>query len=200
MTPFDTLTSVAVPFGEKNVDTDVIIAARHLHGVSRTGLGAFAFESIRHADPANIFDQPRYAGAAILIAGDGFGCGSSREHAPWALLDRGFRCIIAPGFADIFAGNAYKNGLLLVELPQPEVDRLMVAATRTEFTVDLPRQTVTAPPDAPIRFAMDPFRKACLMAGADEISLTERYGAEIAAYEARRRGERGFLSPQGGER
>jgi 3-isopropylmalate/(R)-2-methylmalate dehydratase small subunit len=195
MIPFSTLTSVAVPFGEKNVDTDVIIAARHLHGVSRTGLGKFVFDSIRQADPANIFDQPRYAEAAILIAGDSFGCGSSREHAPWALLDRGFRCIIAPGFADIFAGNAYKNGLLLIELPQQRVDWLMAAAVRTAFTIDLPGQTIFVPPSDQVAFDIDPFRKACLVGGLDEIALTQGHGDAILGYEARRRRDRPYLHP-----
>ena len=185
MTPFTTLTGIAVPFGEENVDTDVIIPAKYLKAVTRTGLGAGAFESIRAGNPDNIFDAPRNAGAPILIAGDNFGCGSSREHAPWALLDMGFRCVIAPGFADIFAGNAFKNGMLLVELPQDKVDRLMEVAAEAEITVDLESQTVTTPYQDRFAFEIDPFRKACLLNGQDEIALTEAMAPAINAYEVR---------------
>ncbi len=184
MTPFTMLTGIAIPFGEANVDTDAIIPARYLKTVARTGLGRHAFAALR-ADAANIFDQLRHAGAPILIAGDNFGCGSSREHAPWALADMGVRVVIAPGFADIFAGNAYKNGVLLVTLPQPEIDRLMAIALEVELTVDLENQVVTTPFQDRFAFPMDPFRKACLLAGQDEIALTEAEAPAIAAYEAR---------------
>jgi len=184
VTPFTMLTGIAIPFGEANVDTDAIIPARYLKTVARTGLGRHAFAALR-ADAANIFDQLRHAGAPILIAGDNFGCGSSREHAPWALADMGVRVVIAPGFADIFAGNAYKNGVLLVTLPQPEIDRLMAIALEVELTVDLENQVVTTPFQDRFAFPMDPFRKACLLAGQDEIALTEAEAPAIAAYEAR---------------
>ncbi len=184
MQPFRTLTGVAVPFGQENVDTDVIIPARFLKTVTRAGLGQHAFAGLR-ADPANLFDQPRNAGAPILIAGDNFGCGSSREHAPWALADMGFRVVIAPSFADIFAGNAFKNGMLLVALPQDQIDRLLTIADAHEITVDLENQVVTTPFQDRFGFAVDPFRKDCLLNGGDAIALTEAMAADIAAYEAR---------------
>ena len=189
MQAFTTLTGVAVPFGAKNVDTDVIIPARFLKTVTRTGLGKGAFAALRE-DPDNIFDQPRHRGAPILIAGDNFGCGSSREHAPWALADMGFRVVIAPSFADIFAGNAFKNGMLLVALPQAQVDRLMEVAAEHEITVDLENQVVTTPFQDRFGFEIDPFRKHCLLNGLDEIGLTTQMEADIAAYEARLKQER----------
>jgi 3-isopropylmalate/(R)-2-methylmalate dehydratase small subunit len=189
MQAFDTLTGVAVPFGQKNVDTDLIIPARFLKTVERTGLGRGAFAAVRE-DPDNIFDQPRNAGAPILIAGDNFGCGSSREHAPWALADMGFRVVIAPSFADIFAGNAFKNGILLVALPQAQVDRLLEIAPEHEITVDLENQVVTTPFQDRFAFEIDPFRKHCLLEGLDEIGLTTQMERDIAAYEARLRQER----------
>ena len=185
MTPFTTLTGTAVPFGLENVDTDIIIPAKYLKAVTRTGLGRGAFDSIRSADPDNIFDRPRYAGAPILIAGDNFGCGSSREHAPWALTDMGFRAVIAPSFADIFAGNAFKNGMLLVELPQEQVDRLMAVAETDDITIDLENQVVTTPFQDRFAFDIDPFRKHCLLNGLDEIGLTEALTPAIDRYEGR---------------
>ena len=189
MQAFDTLTGIAVPFGAANVDTDAIIPARFLKTVTRTGLGKGAFAALR-AEPDNIFDSPRNAGAPILIAGDNFGCGSSREHAPWALADLGFRAVIAPSFADIFAGNAFKNGMLLVVLPQEQVDRLMEIAAEHEITVDLENQVVTTPFQDRFAFEIDPFRKHCLLNGLDEIGLTTQMDAEIAAYETRLKRER----------
>ena len=189
MQAFDTLTGIAVPFGAANVDTDAIIPARFLKTVTRTGLGRGAFAALRE-NPDNLFDSPRNAGAPILIAGDNFGCGSSREHAPWALADLGFRAVIAPSFADIFAGNAFKNGLLLVVLPQAQIDRLMAIAGEHEITVDLENQVVTTPFQDRFAFEIDPFRKACLLGGLDEIGLTTQMEGEIAAYEARLQRER----------
>lgn len=189
MQAFTTLTGVAVPFGQANVDTDVIIPARFLKTVTRTGLGKGAFAALRE-DPDNIFDQPRNLGAPILIAGDNFGCGSSREHAPWALADMGFRVVIAPSFADIFASNAFKNGMLLVALPKAEVDRLLGIASEHEITVDLENQVVTTPFQDRFAFEIDPFRKTCLLSGLDEIGLTTQMEADIAAYEARLKQER----------
>jgi len=186
MQPFHTLSGVAVPFGNSNVDTDVIVPARFLKTVTRAGLGAHAFATLRE-DPANIFDQPRNAGAPILIAGDNFGCGSSREHAPWALADMGFRVVIAPSFADIFAGNAFKNGMLLVALPQDQIDRLLAVARDHDITVDLENQVVTTPFQDRFAFAVDSFRKDCLLHGRDEIALTEARSADVAAFEARLR-------------
>ena len=189
MQAFDTLTGIAVPFGAANVDTDAIIPARFLKTVTRTGLGKGAFAALRE-DPDNLFDSPRNAGAPILIAGDNFGCGSSREHAPWALADLGFRVVIAPSFADIFAGNAFKNGMLLVVLPQTQIDRLMEIAGEHEISVDLENQVVTTPFQDRFAFEIDPFRKHCLLNGLDEIGLTTQMDDEIAAYEARLRRER----------
>ncbi len=184
MTPFTTVTGVAVPFGTANVDTDVIIPARFLKTITRAGLGRYAFATLRE-DPDNIFDTPRNTNAPILIAGDNFGCGSSREHAPWALADMGFRVVIAPSFADIFAGNAYKNGMLLVALPQDAVDRLLIAAADADVTVDLDSQVVTTAYQDRFPFSIDPFRKAALLDGQDEIGLTLTMAPAIRAYEAR---------------
>jgi len=192
MTPFTTITGVAVPFGVANVDTDVIIPARFLKTITRAGLGVGAFATLRK-NPDNIFDADRNTGAPILIAGDNFGCGSSREHAPWALADMGFRVVIAPSFADIFAGNAYKNGMLLVVLPQDAIDRLMATAD-AEVTVDLEQQMVTTGYQDRFAFAVDPFRKAALLTGQDEIGLTLSMAPAIASFEARLAAERPWLA------
>ncbi len=192
MQPFTTVAGVAVPFGAANVDTDVIIPARFLKTIERAGLGRGAFAGLRE-DRGNLFDQPRYAGAPILIAGANFGCGSSREHAPWALADMGFRVVIAPSFADIFAGNAYKNGMLLVTLPQEQVDRLLAIAVDSSITVDLENQVVTTEYQDRFVFTVDPFRRAALLAGQDEIGLTLTMAPTIAAHEARLAAERPWL-------
>ena len=192
MTPFTTLTGTAVPFGAENVDTDVIIPARFLKTITRSGLGKSAFATLR-ADPDNVFDTARNSGAPILIAGDNFGCGSSREHAPWALADMGFRVVIAPSFADIFSGNAFKNGMLLVVLPQEQIDRLMAVAADEPVTVDLENQVVTTPYQDRFAFAIDPFRKHCLMGGLDEIGLTVAMDADIGRYESRIAGDRPWI-------
>ena len=193
MQPFQTLTGIAVPFGAANVDTDVIIPSRYLKTVTRSGLGAGAFDTIR-ADPDNVFDSPRNRQAPILIAGDNFGCGSSREHAAWALLDLGVRAVIAPSFSDIFAGNAFKNGILAVALPQEAIDRLMVVAQTDPVHIDLETQTVTTPFQDRFTFAIDPFRKDCLLGGLDEVGLTMKRGDAIAAYEAKVLADRPFLT------
>ncbi|QYE36119.1 3-isopropylmalate dehydratase small subunit [Polymorphobacter sp. PAMC 29334] len=193
MQPFHTVTGIAVPFGAENVDTDVIIPSRFLKTVTRSGLGEGAFDVIR-SDPGNIFDSARNKGAPILIAGDNFGCGSSREHAPWALADMGFRVVIAPSFADIFSGNSYKNGLVLVELPQEQIDRLMVVAADADITVDLENQVVTTGYQDRFTFAVDPFRKAALLSGQDEIGLTLTMAPAIARYEALLASERPWLA------
>jgi 3-isopropylmalate/(R)-2-methylmalate dehydratase small subunit len=174
----------AIPLGLANVDTDIIIPARHLKTVSREGLGRFAFETIR-AEPGNVFDDPAHAGAPILIAGDNFGCGSSREHAVWAMLDLGIRAVIAPAFSDIFAGNAFKNGVVTVALPQEAVDRLLAVAKDQPLRIDLETMTVTTPYQDRFEFTLDPFRRECLIQGLDEIDLTLREEAAIAAWEAR---------------
>jgi len=174
----------AIPLGRANVDTDIIIPAAHLKTVAREGLGRFAFETIR-AEPGNVFDDPAHAGAPILIAGDNFGCGSSREHAVWAMLDLGIKAVIAPGFSDIFSSNAFKNGLVAVALPQAEVDRLMDVAKDQPIRVDLETMIVSTPYQDRFAFDLDPFRRDCLMRGLDEIGLTLESEAAIAAYEAR---------------
>ncbi len=183
MEPVTIIEGKAYPFGRKNVDTDVIIAAAWLKTISRTGLGKGAFESVR-AEPGNVFDDPGFAGAPILIAGDNFGCGSSREHAAWAMLDLGIRAVIAPSFSDIFSSNAFKNGLLTVVLPQAAIDRLMVVAQTDPIHIDLETQTVTTRFQDRFAFEIDPFRKSCLSQGLDEIGLTMAQRDKIAAYES----------------
>jgi len=174
----------AYPFGMKNVDTDIIIPAHWLKTVTREGLGKGAFEALRK-DPANVFDDPRHAGAPIIVAGDNFGCGSSREHAAWALLDMGVKAVIAPSFSDIFSGNAFKNGIVTVVLPQDAIDRLMEVAETDPITIDLESQVVTTPFQDRFAFEIDPFRKYCLTEGLDEVGLTLANDTAIAAYENR---------------
>jgi len=193
MEPLRHVEGRAIPLGRKNVDTDVIIPARWLKTITREGLGRGAFETIR-AEPGNLFDDPQYAGAPILIAGDNFGCGSSREHAAWALLDLGITCVIAPSFSDIFSGNAFKNGILTVVLPQEQVDRLLDVAQTDPIHVDLEHQTLTTPFQDRFTFEIDPFRKACLMDGLDEVGLTLQRGAAIADYETRQRQDMPWLA------
>jgi 3-isopropylmalate dehydratase small subunit len=189
----------AYPFGMKNVDTDIVIPAHWLKTISRSGLGKGAFEVLRK-EPGNVFDDPRYAGSPILIAGDNFGCGSSREHAAWALADLGIQVVIAPSFSDIFSGNAFKNGILTVVLPQAAVDRLMEVAQGTDGTpdpihVDLESQTVTTRFQDRFAFEIDPFRKHCLLGGLDEIGLTLGEADVIDAFEARDAQDRPWLVP-----
>jgi 3-isopropylmalate/(R)-2-methylmalate dehydratase small subunit len=193
MEPIISVTGIAIPFGMRNVDTDIIIPSQFLKTISRAGLGKGAFSSIRQ-DPDNIFDQPRYKNAPILIAGDNFGCGSSREHAPWALADLGIRIVIAPSFADIFASNAFKNGILLVALPQDQVDQLLRVAVDSDISVDLDQQMVTTEYQDRFTFEIDPFRKQCLLGGLDEIGLTEARGSEISTYEEKLRLQRPWLN------
>ena len=190
--PLTTVAGRAFPLGRKNVDTDVIIPAHYLKTITRAGLAKGAFETIR-AEPGNVFDDPRFAGAPIIIAGDNFGCGSSREHAAWALRDMGVTAVIAPSFSDIFSGNAFKNGIATIVLPQEAIDRLLAVAATDPITVDLETQTVTTPFQDRFVFAMDPFRRECLIEGKDEIGLTLGMGAEIGRFEAARAAERPWL-------
>ena len=183
----------AIPFGRKNVDTDVVIPAHWLKTISREGLGKGAFEAVRK-EPGNVFDDPTYARAPILIAGDNFGCGSSREHAAWALLDMGVTCVIAPSFSDIFSSNAFKNGILGVVLPQEAVDRLMEVAKSDPIEIDLESQTVTTPFQDRFQFEIDPFRKHCLLNGLDEVGLTLAQDGEISAHEKQAMIDLPFLS------
>ena len=184
MEPVRAVEGRAYPFGMKNVDTDIIIPAHWLKTVTREGLGRGAFEALRK-DPANLFDDPRHKGAPIIIAGDNFGCGSSREHAAWALLDMGVKAVIAPSFSDIFSSNAFKNGILTVELPQEAIDRLMEVAETDPISIDLENQVVTTPFQDRFTFEIDPFRKHCLMHGLDEVGLTLESGKAISDYEVR---------------
>ncbi|MGB5078104.1 MAG: 3-isopropylmalate dehydratase small subunit [Sphingorhabdus sp.] len=184
MEPISQVEGRAYPLGLKNVDTDIIIPAEWLKTISRVGLGKGAFQSIR-AEAGNVFDNPEYAGAPILIAGDNYGCGSSREHAAWAMSDLGIRAVIAPSFSDIFSGNAFKNGLLAIVLPQEAIDRLMEVAKTDPIHIDLETQTVTTPFQDRFAFEIDPFRKHCLINGVDEIGLTLKSSAAISAHEAK---------------
>lgn len=193
MEPLRHVEGRAIPFGLKNVDTDLIIPAKWLKTISREGLGRGAFEAVRE-DPANVFDQPQFAGAPILVAGDNFGCGSSREHAAWALLDMGIKAVIAPSFSDIFSGNAFKNGILTVVLPQDAVDRLLEVAATDPVTIDLEAQTVTTPFQDRFTFEIDPFRKACLLDGLDEVGLTLARSDAIGAYEGKLAADRPWLA------
>ena len=179
-----TIEGKAYPLGRANVDTDIIIPAHWLKTISREGLGEGAFEAIR-AEPGNVFDDERFAGAPIIVAGDNFGCGSSREHAAWALADMGVKAVIAPSFSDIFSGNAFKNGILTVVLPQEQVDRLLEVAREHPIRIDLETQTVTTPYQDRFRFEIDAFRKDCLLKGLDEIGITLELDAAIAAHEAK---------------
>jgi 3-isopropylmalate/(R)-2-methylmalate dehydratase small subunit len=177
------VSGTAYPWGQKNVDTDVIIPAHWLKTITREGMGKGAFETVR-AEPGNIFDDPAYAGSPILIAGDNFGCGSSREHATWALGDLGIKAVIAPSFSDIFSGNAFKNGIVTVVLPQEVIDRLIEVAKTDPITVDLETMTVTTPFQDRFTFSLDPFRRTCLMEGLDEVGLTMAKDTAISKFEA----------------
>ena len=183
MEPVSQVSGRAYPWGAKNIDPDVIIPAHWLKTITREGLGKGAFETVR-AQAGNIFDDPRYAGAPVLIAGDNFGCGSSREHAAWALADMGIKAVIAPSFSDIFSGNAFKNGIVAVVLPQEAIDRLVEVAKTDTVTVDLETMTVTTAFQDRFVFEMDSFRRQCLMQGLDEIGLTLARDTAISNYEA----------------
>lgn len=182
MEPLREVDGRAIPFGAKNVDTDVIIPAHWLKTITRDGLGRGAFETLRK-DPDNLFDSAEFSGSPILIAGDNFGCGSSREHAAWALLDLGIKAVIAPSFSDIFSGNAFKNGILTVVLPQEAVDRLLEVAKTDPIHIDLENQVVTTPFQDRFEFQIDPFRKHCLLEGLDEVGMAMARDAQISAYE-----------------
>jgi 3-isopropylmalate/(R)-2-methylmalate dehydratase small subunit len=191
MQPFKALTSLAAPLDRTNVDTDQIIPKQFLKRIERTGYGDFLFFDWRQTPDGKpvadfVLNDPRYAGAHILIAGKNFGCGSSREHAAWALSDFGFRCVIAPTFADIFFSNAGKNGILLVKLGEEEVETLLSNAQTIpgyKLTVSLEDQTLTDGQGFSAKFEVDPFRKYCLLEGLDDIGLTLRHTAELDKYE-----------------
>ncbi len=195
MEKFDKLTSVAAPLPLINVDTDMIIPARFLKTIKRTGLGADLFSTLRFNEDGTdredfVLNKPAYKDAEILIAGENFGCGSSREHAPWALLDYGIKCIIAPSFADIFYNNSSKNGILLIQLPQEVVDKLMEDAERganSTISIDLEAQEITGPDGGVIKFDVDAFKKNCLLNGLDDIGLTLQKVDKIKEFEARKK-------------
>jgi 3-isopropylmalate/(R)-2-methylmalate dehydratase small subunit len=190
MEKFTVLNGLVAPLDRANVDTDQIIPKEHLKSIKRTGFADALFAAWRH-DPGFVLNQPRYRSATILLARKNFGCGSSREHAPWALMDYGFRCVIAPSFADIFYNNCFKNGFLPVVLAEAEVDRLFYDAASFpgfKLVVDLDQQSVaTADGSERFRFEVDAFRKYCLLNGLDEIGLTLRHADKIRAFEARRK-------------
>jgi 3-isopropylmalate/(R)-2-methylmalate dehydratase small subunit len=191
MQPFKTLTGVAAPLDMINVDTDMIIPKDYLKTVKRTGLASGLFAELRYNDdgsdnPDFVLNKPAYRNATILVAGDNFGCGSSREHAPWALLDHGIRCVISTSFADIFYNNCFKNGILPVTVSQADLDKLMDDASRganATLTVDLETQEIRGPDGGVIKFDVDGFKKNCLLHGLDDIGLTLEKSAKIAAYE-----------------
>jgi 3-isopropylmalate/(R)-2-methylmalate dehydratase small subunit len=192
MEKFTVLDGLVVPLDRANVDTDQIIPKQYLASIKRTGFGAGLFAEWRK-DPQFVLNQPRYKGASILLGRKNFGCGSSREHAPWALMDFGFRCVIAPSFADIFFTNSFKNGFLPVVLREDEVDRLFhdcAAFPGFRLVVDLERQSVcTADNEKSFRFEIDPFRKYTLLNGLDEIGLTLRHAGKIRDFEDRRKSQ-----------
>jgi 3-isopropylmalate/(R)-2-methylmalate dehydratase small subunit len=193
MTPFTTLTGIAAPMPLVNIDTDMIIPKQFLKTIQRSGLGKNLFDEMRYTQdgaeiPDFVLNQPAYRKAEIIVAGDNFGCGSSREHAPWALLDFGVRCVISTSFADIFYNNCFKNGILPIVMPQDVVDTLMADARKganARMTVDLANQTVTTSDGQSFGFEIDPFRKHCLINGLDDIGLTMEKAASIDAYEAK---------------
>ena len=201
MQKFTTLTGVAAPLPMINVDTDMIIPKQHLKTIKRTGLGKALFEEMRYTPdgkevPDFVLNKPAYRKAKILVSGANFGCGSSREHAPWALLDFGITCVIAPSFADIFYNNCFKNGILPIALPQSEVDKLMDDAERganAVVSIDLEKQEIRGPDGGCIKFDIDPFRKECLLNGFDDIALTLKMAPKIDGYEAKQRASQPWL-------
>ena len=192
MEKFTKLDAVAAPLNMINVDTDMIIPKQFLKTIERSGLGKNLFDEMRYGDDGSeiedfVLNQPAYRNAQILVAGANFGCGSSREHAPWALLDFGIKCVIAPSFADIFYNNCFKNGILPIVLPQEDIDKLMDYAARganAGLSIDLKAQEIRGPDGGVISFDVDAFRKTCLLEGLDDIALTLKQSDEISAYES----------------
>ena len=201
MDKFTTLTGVAAPLPMINIDTDMIIPKQFLKTIERTGLGKHLFFEMRFQDDGSetsdfVLNKPAYRQSKILIAGENFGCGSSREHAPWALMDFGIKCVIAPSFADIFYNNCFKNGILPIALPQEQVDVLMKDAEKganARISVDLEAQTVTSSDGEVFSFDVDPFKKHCLLNGLDDIGLTLEKAASIDAFEAKASAERPWV-------
>jgi len=201
MDKFKKLEGIAAPMPLINIDTDMIIPKQFLKTIQRTGLGKNLFDEMRYDDNGNeipdfVLNKPQYRNAEIIVAGDNFGCGSSREHAPWALLDFGIRCVISTSFADIFYNNCFKNGILPIKLPQEDVDKLMDDAERganARLTVDLEAQEIRGPDGGVIKFDIDPFRKHCLMEGLDDVGLTLQKEASISSFEGKRAEEQPWL-------
>ncbi len=193
MTPFTTLTGIAAPMPITNIDTDMIIPKQYLKTIARTGLGKGLFSEMRYDEqgaenPDFVLNKPAYRHAQILVAEDNFGCGSSREHAPWALLDFGIRCVISTSFADIFYNNCFKNGILPIKVTPEDLAKLMDDAERganATLTVDLASQTIKGPDGGQVNFEIDPFRKQCLIEGLDDIGLTLVKAPKIADFEAK---------------
>ena len=207
MEKFDKLTSVAAPMNMINVDTDMIIPKQFLKTIARTGLGKNLFAEMRYDDNGNeiedfVLNQPAYRNAEILVADENFGCGSSREHAPWALLDFGIKCIIAPSFADIFYNNCFKNGILPIKLSKEDWEKVMDDAERganATLTVDLEAQTITGPDGGSVSFELDPFKKKCLLEGLDDVGLTMQNGEKIDGFESDRAQQMPWLNTQAAE-
>ncbi len=201
MDKFEVLTGVAAPLPMINVDTDMIIPKQFLKTIKRTGLGKSLFFEMRYDDagnenPAFVLNKPAYRNAKILVAGANFGCGSSREHAPWSILDFGIRCVIAPSFADIFYNNCFKNGILPIRLPQEICDKLMKAAengANATFTVDLRAEEIHMPDGETVKFSTDEFRRHCLLNGLDDIGLTLVKKPKIDTYEAARKADQPWV-------
>ena len=193
MEKFTTLEGVAAPLKMVNVDTDMIIPKQYLKTIKRTGLGAGLFSEMRYRDdgslnPDFVLNKPAYSKAQILVAGDNFGCGSSREHAPWALLDFGIRCVISTSFGDIFYNNCFKNGILPIRVAQEDLDKLFDDANRganATLTVDLPNQEIRGPDGGTVKFEIEAFRKHCLVNGLDDVGLTMEKKSSIDAYETK---------------
>ncbi len=202
MEKFTTLTGIAAPLPMINVDTDMIIPKQFLKTIKRSGLGKNLFDEMRYTQDGKeiadfVLNRPQYRKAQILVAGANFGCGSSREHAPWAIGDFGIRCIIAPSFADIFFSNCFKNGILPIKLPQEQVDQLMLDAqngANARLSIDLENQEITRPDGAKITFEVDAFRKHCLLNGLDDIGLTLQRAAKIDTFESKRRQSEPWLA------
>ena len=201
MQKFTTLSGVAAPMPMPNIDTDKIIPAEHLKTIKRTGLGKMLFERLRFtADgkerPDFVLNKPAYRNAKIIVAGDNFGCGSSREHAPWALLDFGITCVISTSFADIFYNNCFKNGILPIKLPKADVDKLLDDASRganAVISIDLEKQEIRGPDGGCIKFDIDPFRKHCLLNGLDDVGLTLQKKPKIDGFEAQQKSAQPWL-------
>jgi 3-isopropylmalate/(R)-2-methylmalate dehydratase small subunit len=201
MQKFTTLTGVAAPLPMINVDTDKIIPKQYLKTIERTGLGKGLFAEMRYNDdgsenPDFVLNKPAYRNAKVLVAGDNFGCGSSREHAPWALADFGIRCVISTSFADIFYNNSFKNGMLLIKVSPEDLEKLFDDAERganATLTIDLEKQEIHGPDGATVRFDIDPHLKHCLLNGLDDIGLTEQKREKIASYEEKAALERPWL-------